>query len=149
MAPECRLCAAPLSEVVADLGAIPLANSLLDDRLMGEMEPFYPLRAYVCDRCMLVQLEAFAPSAEIFSEYAYFSSYSESWLEHSRRFAAAATERFGLGPESRVVEVASNDGYLLRWFGDLDIPVLGIEPADERGGRGCPKRGPDRCPVLR
>ena len=129
MAPECRLCSAPLSEVFADLGTSPLANSLLDEHALGEMEAFYPLRAYVCGECLLVQLEVFAGSAEIFSEYAYFSSYSTTWLEHARRFAEGAVERFGLGSESRVVEVASNDGYLLRWFRDLGIPVLGIEPA--------------------
>src|SRR4051794_31165610 len=93
------------------------------------MQPFYPLKVLVCARCLLVQLEAFETREQIFSdEYAYFSSYSSSWLDHARRYTDMAMERFGLGSESRVVEVASNDGYLLRWFAERGVPVLGIEP---------------------
>jgi SAM-dependent methyltransferase len=115
--------------VFADLGMSPLANSYLTPEQCNAMEPFYPLRALVCERCFLVQLEEYESPRNIFSEYAYFSSYSTSWLEHSRRYAAAMVERFGLGPESSVVEIASNDGYLLQYFKQRGVPVLGIEPA--------------------
>ena len=126
----CRFCSAPLSRTVADLGSTPLANSYLTASQLVEMEPFYPLRAMVCERCFLVQLDEYETPDQIFSEYAYFSSYSTTWLEHSKSYAEMATERFGLGPESNVVELASNDGYLLQYFVELGIPVLGIEPAE-------------------
>ena len=93
------------------------------------MEPFYPLRALVCGSCFLVQLEEFETPERIFSDYAYFSSYSSSWLEHSRRYAEQMIERLGLDGDSHVVEIASNDGYLLQFFHERQIPVLGIEPA--------------------
>jgi hypothetical protein len=93
------------------------------------MEPFYPLRALVCDSCLLVQLEEFESPAHIFGDYAYFSSYSTSWLEHSHRYVDQMVERFDLGESSHVVELASNDGYLLQFFHERHIPVLGIEPA--------------------
>jgi SAM-dependent methyltransferase len=125
----CRLCGVPLRAVFADLGASPLANSYLPPERLDAMEPFYPLRALVCGRCFLVQLEEFETPARIFSDYAYFSSYSSSWLEHSRRYAEQTIERLALGGHSRVVELASNDGYLLRFFHARGIPVLGIEPA--------------------
>jgi SAM-dependent methyltransferase len=125
----CRFCGAPLDAVFADLGMSPLANSFLPPERANSMEPFYPLRALVCGKCFLVQLEEFETPEEIFSDYAYFSSYSSSWLEHSRRYAEKMIERLGLGPESHVVELASNDGYLLQFFHDRQIPVLGIEPA--------------------
>jgi SAM-dependent methyltransferase len=125
----CRFCSAPLEDVVADLGVTPLANSYLGPEDLAGMEPFYPLQALVCGQCMLVQLEAFESAHHIFSDYAYFSSYSTSWLEHSRRFAEAAIERLGLDESSRVLEVASNDGYLLQFFHERHIPVLGVEPA--------------------
>ena len=126
---SCRFCEAPLTHVFADLGSTPLANSFRSERELAEMEPFYPLRAMVCERCFLVQLDEYETPDVIFSEYAYFSSYSTSWLEHSKRYAEMAIERFGLGPESQVVEIASNDGYLLQYFVERGIPVLGIEPA--------------------
>ena len=114
----------------ADLGKSPIANSYLTADELGRMEPFYPLRCLVCSQCFLVQLEEFEPPERIFSDqYAYFSSYSTSWLEHARNYAEMAVERFGLGSGSRVVEVASNDGYLLQYFVALGVPVLGIEPA--------------------
>jgi SAM-dependent methyltransferase len=115
--------------VFADLGMSPLANSYLPPERANSMEPFYPLRALVCANCFLVQLEEFETPEQIFSDYAYFSSYSSSWLEHSRRYAEQMIERLGLGAESHVVEIASNDGYLLQFFHDRQIPVLGIEPA--------------------
>jgi hypothetical protein len=129
MTPACRFCSAPLRIVFVDLGMSPLANSYLTPEQANGMEPFYPLRALVCDQCLLVQLEEFETPEQIFGDYAYFSSYSTSWLEHSRRYVEAMVDRFGLGESSQVVEVASNDGYLLQFFRERDIPVLGIEPA--------------------
>jgi SAM-dependent methyltransferase len=128
-ATACRFCGAPVDAVFADLGMSPLANSFLPPERANSMEPFYPLRALVCGKCFLVQLEEFGTPEEIFSDYAYFSSYSSSWLDHSRRYAEKMIERLGLGPDSHVVELASNDGYLLQFFHDRQIPVLGIEPA--------------------
>jgi SAM-dependent methyltransferase len=125
----CRFCGTPLIHVFADLGMSPLANAFLSEEQLGQMEPFYPLRALVCHECFLVQLEDYETPDVIFSDYAYFSSYSTTWLEHSRRYAEMAIERLGLTERSRVVELASNDGYLLQYFQDHGIPVLGIEPA--------------------
>jgi SAM-dependent methyltransferase len=107
----------------------PLCESYVPAERLSSMERFYPLRVYVCERCLLVQLEEFVAPGEIFSEYAYFSSYSDSWVEHARRYCELVTARFGLGPRSRVMEIASNDGYLLQHFVAKGIPVLGIEPA--------------------
>jgi 2-polyprenyl-3-methyl-5-hydroxy-6-metoxy-1,4-benzoquinol methylase len=129
MSTPCRFCASPLEAVFADLGMSPLANSYLTPEQANRMEPFYPLRALVCSRCFLVQLEEYESPSHIFSDYAYFSSYSSSWLEHSRRYVEAMVERFGFDENSHVVEIASNDGYLLQYFAERGIPVLGIEPA--------------------
>jgi SAM-dependent methyltransferase len=126
---SCRSCGAPLEHAFADLGTSPLANSFLRAQDLDRAEPFYPLKAYVCAACFLVQLRAYQTPQAIFQEYAYFSSYSESWLEHCRRYAEAAIARFGLGRRSLVIEVASNDGYLLQFFRRSEIPVLGMEPA--------------------
>ena len=126
---RCRFCGTPLTHVFADLGMSPLANSYLSEEELGQMEPFYPLRALVCHECFLVQLEDYETPDVIFSDYAYFSSYSTTWLEHSRRYAEMAIERLGLTERSQVVELASNDGYLLQYFVERGIPVLGIEPA--------------------
>ena len=125
----CRFCGAPVEAVFADLGSSPLANSYLPPERANSMEPFYPLRALVCERCFLVQLEEFETPEQIFSDYAYFSSYSSSWLEHSRRYSEQMIERLALDHSSHVVEIASNDGYLLQFFHERQIPVLGIEPA--------------------
>jgi SAM-dependent methyltransferase len=125
----CRFCGAPLRDVFADLGMSPLANDYLPADRVNAMEPFYPLRALVCAKCFLVQLEEFETPEQIFSDYAYFSSYSSSWLEHSRRYAEQITERLGLNGDSQVVELASNDGYLLQFFAERGISVLGVEPA--------------------
>jgi SAM-dependent methyltransferase len=125
----CRLCGAPLEHVVADLGVSPISNDFLREEDLGRMEPFYPLCALVCAQCKLVQLDAFEPPERIFSDdYAYFSSYSKGWLEHARRYTDATVERFGLDANSKVVEIASNDGYLLQYFVERGIPVLGVEP---------------------
>ncbi len=107
----------------------PLCQTHIAADQVHEMEPFYPLHAYVCDRCMLVQLQEFVSPQDIFTEYAYFSSYSTSWVEHARRYAEMAIERFVLGAHSKVMEIASNDGYLLQHFVASGVPVLGIEPA--------------------
>ena len=125
----CRFCAAPLEEVVADLGTSPLANSLIAPDQLQMMEPTYPLRVYVCDRCFLVQLQEFESAQHIFSDYSYFSSYSESWLRHCEIYSQRMIAMLGLTAESKVVEVASNDGYLLQYFARAAIPILGIEPA--------------------
>jgi SAM-dependent methyltransferase len=125
----CRFCGAPVDAVFADLGMSPLANSYLPPERANSMEPFYPLRALVCGKCFLVQLEEFETPEQIFSDYAYFSSYSSSWLEHSRRYSQLMIERLALDGASHVVELASNDGYLLQFFHERQIPVLGIEPA--------------------
>lgn len=127
--PSCRFCDAPLEHMVVDLGITPLANDYLSPDRLRENEAVFPLRALLCSRCWLVQTHAAIPAESIFSHYAYFSSYSASWVEHARQFTVMARERFGLSEASQVVEIASNDGYLLRHFIDAGIPVLGIEPA--------------------
>jgi SAM-dependent methyltransferase len=125
----CRFCGAPLEHVFADLGSSPLANAYLPADRVSAMEPFYPLRALVCRRCFLVQLEEFETPEQIFSDYAYFSSYSVSWLRHCQRYTELMTKKLELDKHSRVVEIASNDGYLLQYFQELGIDVLGVEPA--------------------
>jgi SAM-dependent methyltransferase len=126
----CRFCGAPLERAFVDLGRMPLANAYPADRLEAAREPRYPLRVMVCDACLLVQVEhEVAPETIFGGHYAYLSSYSESWVAHARRYTEAMATRLKLGPSSLVVEVASNDGYLLRHFHDHGIPVLGIEPA--------------------
>jgi len=126
---RCRFCEAPLSLSFADLGMSPPSNAFLKPEQLNGMERFYPLHAWVCTSCYLVQLEEFESPEQIFSDYAYFSSFSDTWLDHARRFAAQAIGRFGLGSSSFVVEIASNDGYLLQYFTSKGIRVLGIEPA--------------------
>jgi SAM-dependent methyltransferase len=125
----CRFCGADLRHTFVDLGMSPLCESYVPADRAGAMEPFYPLHAKICERCLLVQLEEFVTADHIFSEYAYFSSYSDSWVAHARAYVELAIERFGLGPDSLVMEVASNDGYLLRHVVERGIPALGIEPA--------------------
>ena len=127
--PCCRSCGAPLGETFVDLGMSPLANSYVPPARAAAMEPFYPLHVHVCEACFLVQLDEFEAPDHIFSDYLYFSSYSTSWLDHARRYVAAMTERFGLGAASTVVEIASNDGYLLQYFVERGVPVLGVDPA--------------------
>jgi SAM-dependent methyltransferase len=126
---KCRLCGTSLTHTFVDLGMTPLANSFLEARQLDSMEPFYPLHVYVCESCLLVQLNEYRSSEAIFSDYLYFSSYSTTWLNHARVYTREMTERFGLGSQSRVVEVASNDGYLLQYFLEQGVSVLGIEPA--------------------
>jgi 2-polyprenyl-3-methyl-5-hydroxy-6-metoxy-1,4-benzoquinol methylase len=126
---SCRFCGAELLHTFVDLGMSPLCESYVSEADLNRMEPFYPLHVYVCDHCFLVQLSEYVSPADIFSDYAYFSSYSDSWLEHARAYAMMAIERFKLDSESQVIEIASNDGYLLQYFVDSRVPVLGIEPA--------------------
>jgi len=127
--PTCRFCAAPLRHTFVDLGMSPLCESFLPADQLDQMEAFYPLHVRVCDRCWLVQLPEYVSGQEIFTEYAYFSSYADSWLAHARAYTAQMIDRFGLNTQSQVVEVGSNDGYLLQYFVQRGIPALGIEPA--------------------
>jgi SAM-dependent methyltransferase len=127
--PACRFCGAALRHTFVDLGMSPLCQTHITHEQLNHMEPFYPLHAYVCHQCFLVQLDEFVAPGDIFSEYAYFSSYSDSWVEHARKYVDAMTQRFRLGPASRAIEIASNDGYLLQHFVSRGIPVLGVEPA--------------------
>jgi len=127
--PACRFCGRPLSRIFVDLGMSPLCESFLSSDQLDRMEPFYPLTVRVCDSCFLVQLSEYVRPDAIFTDYAYFSSYSTSWLEHARRYVEMISARFALGPSSRVVEIASNDGYLLQYFVARGIPALGVEPA--------------------
>jgi SAM-dependent methyltransferase len=126
---SCRFCGAPLQHTFVDLGMSPLCESYLAAEQLNQMEPFYPLHVFVCDRCFLVQLEQYVSPEHIFTEYAYFSSYADSWLQHAKKYTDLMVERFGLHERSQVVEVASNDGYLLQYFVEKKIPALGIEPA--------------------
>jgi SAM-dependent methyltransferase len=125
----CMFCKAPLRYTFVDLGMSPLCESYVPPEKLNQMEPFYPLHVYVCEQCFLVQLEQYVSPAAIFTEYAYFSSYADSWVAHMRRYADAISNRLQLGRDSFVVEVGSNDGYLLQHFAKKGIPVLGIEPA--------------------
>ena len=127
--PECRLCGASLTRSFVDLGMSPLCESYVPADMLDAAEKFYPLHVRICDSCLLVQLPAYVSGEDIFSDYAYFSSYSDSWVAHARRYADAMTARLGLGADSLVTEVASNDGYLLQHFLAQGIPVLGVEPA--------------------
>jgi hypothetical protein len=127
--PSCRFCAAPLSDTFCDLGMSPLCESFIPADGANRMEPFFPLHTWVCRKCFLVQLEEYVTPEHIFTEYAYFSSYSTAWLKHAEDYTNMISDRLGLGPRSLVVELASNDGYLLQYFVKKDIPVLGIEPA--------------------
>lgn len=125
----CRFCSAELRVVMVDLGKSPLCQTMLSNEQLNEMEPFFPLRADVCEKCSLVQVEEYVAPADIFTDYNYFSSYSDSWLDHMKRYAAEMVERWDLDESSKVVELASNDGYLLQYFVELGVPVLGVEPA--------------------
>ena len=125
----CRSCGEPLRMVILDLGMSPLCESFLAPEQLDAMEPFYPLRLRLCETCWLVQLAEYVAPEQIFTEYAYFSSFSDSWVAHAARFARWAIDRLELDRDSLVVELGSNDGYLLRQFKEAGIPVLGVEPA--------------------
>jgi trans-aconitate methyltransferase len=127
----CRFCANPLSKVFLDLGSAPLSNAFLTEKALNEPEPFYPLKLFTCDKCWLVQLEEVQSRATVFPpDYVYYSSFSTSWLEHAERYVEYASSRLNLNGESLVVEIASNDGYLLQYVAARGIPCLGIEPTE-------------------
>jgi 2-polyprenyl-3-methyl-5-hydroxy-6-metoxy-1,4-benzoquinol methylase len=125
----CRFCGAELNRTFVDLGRSPLANSFLSSDDLSAGGVAYPLHVYVCNSCLLVQLQEFERAENIFKDYLYFSSYSESWLSHCRNYADQMTKRYCLGRDSLVVEIASNDGYLLQYFKQVGVSVLGVEPA--------------------
>lgn len=127
---NCRFCNTPLRHTFVDLGMSPLANSYLDSHSLHLMEPFYPLHVFVCHTCFLVQLPEYKSAENIFKDYAYFSSYSESWLKHAKEYTGLMINRFALNSSSQIIEIGSNDGYLLKYFKEQNIPVLGIEPAE-------------------
>jgi Putative zinc binding domain len=128
-AQRCRLCGDRLAHTFVDLGVSPLCESFLLADQLDAMEPFFPLHVLVCGTCFLVQLKEYVSPKQIFTEYAYFSSYSTSWVAHAKAYCEMIKERLGLGTGSFVVELASNDGYLLQHFLPLGVPVLGVEPA--------------------
>ncbi len=126
---SCRFCSAPLTHSFCNLGKTPLSNAYLTKEQLDKQEPIFDLHAYVCDKCLLVQLEEVEKPEAIFSDYAYFSSYSSSWLQHAREYVEMMCSRFQLSSQHQVIEIASNDGYLLQYFKEHQIPILGIEPA--------------------
>src|ERR1043165_6642631 len=126
---NCRFCNHELNRVFVDLGEAPPSNAFLSNEELQRKEAWYPLKLFVCENCLLVQVAEYKKAEEIFnSEYIYFSSYSTSWLQHAKAYTELMTKRFGLNEESLVIEIASNDGYLLQYFKEKKIPVLGIEP---------------------
>jgi SAM-dependent methyltransferase len=127
--PKCRFCGTGLRHTLVDLGMSPLCESFLDGEQLNQMEAFYPLHVRVCENCFLVQLEAYVSPEHIFTEYAYFSSYADTWLKQCKAYTDLVVERFNLNETSQVIELASNDGYLLQYFVEKNIPVLGVEPA--------------------
>ena len=145
--PHCRFCRAPLTHTFVDLGLQPISNDYLSQAQFDSgTERVYPLHARVCAVCFLVQADDSVPADEIFdADYAYFSSFSTSWLEHCRQYAEDAVKRFGLGPQSLVVEVASNDGYLLQYFKQAGVPVLGVEPTANTAAVAVAKIGRASC----
>jgi len=126
---RCRFCNTQLKHTFVSLGSSPLSNSYLTKEQLHKMEPFYPLEVYVCGNCFLVQLEEFESPENIFNDYAYFSSYSDIWLKHAKDYVDKMINLFGIDKQSFIIEIASNDGYLLQYFVEKQIPVLGIEPA--------------------
>jgi hypothetical protein len=126
---NCRFCNTPLTDIFIDLINAPASNSFLTAAQLNEPEAYYPLKVYTCHQCFLVQLDEYKKSDDIFnSEYVYFSSYSTSWLAHCKRYVDKVSNQFTLNEDSLVVELASNDGYLLQYFKEIDVPVLGVEP---------------------
>jgi 2-polyprenyl-3-methyl-5-hydroxy-6-metoxy-1,4-benzoquinol methylase len=126
---NCRFCNTKLKRLLVSLGSSPLSNSFLTEEDLHKMEPHYPLEVYICDNCFLVQLDEFESPEKIFSDYAYYSSYSDTWLKHAKNYVDKMTGLINLTTQSYVIEIASNDGYLLQYFVEKGIPVLGIEPA--------------------
>lgn len=143
----CRLCGASLRHTFVDLVASPPCQSFLKPEQLDEMEPYYPLHALVCNECFLVQLKEYVTPDSIFREYAYFSSFSTSWVEHAKTYCEMIAPRFNLGPDSLAVEIACNDGYLLQHFLPMGIPVLGVEPA-LNVGKAAEEKGIPVCPEF-
>ena len=139
---KCRFCGSKLEHTFVDLGMSPLVQSFISAEQMNQMEPFYPLQVFVCGTCFLVQLPEFVAPENIFSDYLYFASFSDSWLAHAKKYTDSMVERFPIDAKSLVVEIASNDGYLLQYFVEKKVPVLGVEPAAnvavEAGKKGIP-----------
>jgi SAM-dependent methyltransferase len=127
--PQCRFCKSHLEHTFVDLGASPLCQSFLSTDQLNHMEPFYPLNVYVCGKCFLVQLQEYVAPENIFSDYLYFASFSDTWLAHVKAYTDQMVKRFPITEKSLVVEIASNDGYLLQYFVEKKVPILGIEPA--------------------
>src|SRR5277367_6637865 len=127
---NCRFCGEMVQATLVDLGMSPFCQTHIEQHQLNHMEPFYPLHAWVCGQCFLVQLEEYVTPDNIFTEYAYFSSYADSWVEHARKYTELMKSRFGIARDSLVIEIASNDGYLLQHFVAAGVPVLGIEPAE-------------------
>ena len=147
---KCRHCAAELERVCLDLGSAPPSNAYLSEAALRAPEVWYPLRLLVCERCWLVQTEDHAGREALFSDdYAYFSSFSSSWLAHARAYVEAMRTRFALTPASLVCEVAANDGYLLRYVRDAGIPCYGVEPTASTATRGARARARHRRALLR
>jgi hypothetical protein len=138
---KCRFCQTPLQHTFVDLGMSPLCQDHVKPEELNRMEAFYPLHAYVCENCFLVQLEEFVAPSAIFNDYAYFSSYSDSWLQHAKRYTEQVVGKFQINQQSLVAEIASNDGYLLQYFVEKGIPVLGIEPAANVAEYAIAKKG--------
>ncbi|WP_276371999.1 class I SAM-dependent methyltransferase [Chryseolinea sp. H1M3-3] len=138
---KCRFCQTPLQHTFVDLGMSPLCQDHVKPEELNRMEAFYPLHAYVCENCFLVQLEEFVAPSAIFNDYAYFSSYSDSWLQHAKRYTEQVVGKFQINQQSLVAEIASNDGYLLQYFVEKGIPVLGIEPAANVAEYAITKKG--------
>ena len=143
--PMCRHCQEPLHHTFVDLGMSPLCESFVAPNKLDEMEPYYPLHVLVCGNCFLVQLQEYVSPEHIFSDYAYLSSYSTSWVAHAKSYCEMIKDRLGLGSETLVVEIACNDGYLLQHFEPLGVPVLGIEPAANVAEIAKEKGIPIRC----
>ncbi len=138
---KCRFCQTPLQHTFVDLGMSPLCQDHVKPEELNRMEAFYPLHAYVCENCFLVQLEEFVAPSAIYDDYAYFSSYSDSWLQHAKRYTEQMVGKFPINEKSLVAEIASNDGYLLQYFVEKGIPVLGIEPASNVADYAITKKG--------
>src|SRR6516162_9438431 len=148
-AAHCLFCKAPLRHTFVDLGMSPLCESYLTSDQINQMEPFYPLHVKVCEQCFLVQLEQYVSAEHIFTEYAYFSSFSDSWLKHSSDYVDMISSRLRLGRQSLAVELASNDGYLLQYFVKKGIPVLGVQAGRSSDARIPASRATDAREPIR
>src|SRR3989442_2620684 len=145
---NCRFCSEPLRHTFVDLGMSPLCESYVTAEQLNQMEPFYPLHAYVCERCFLVQVQEYVSPEGIFTEYAYFSSYSDSWLAHAKAYVDMIASRLGLSGTSPVIQMGSNDGYLLQYFFAKGMPVLRVEPARNVAAAAVARGVPTHVPMF-